>query len=261
MGLTTFFVNLDRHPERLKFIEGQLARAGLVGERISAVDGSKLPPGLVRFFRLDGSLSDGEIGCAASHLKIMHLMVERGIPAALVLEDDAVLRANLAELVNEALRELPSGWDIVRLCNKSSRASQVIVSLAGGYRLVRYSRIPSQSAGFLLSIEGARKFLGTRQVLHPIDIEIARAWLRDLDVYGVDPPPIVQETSSLPLAITARRGRRHRRLWFWQEIHMLPRRVLFNVRKFGAGGWLRCFAANAKDRVARTVQRLSPKSA
>ncbi|HVZ05084.1 glycosyltransferase family 25 protein [Hyphomicrobium sp.] len=235
------YINLDRHPERRIFIEEQIAKAGITAERFRGVDGKNYPPRLAPYFPPDSTLTAPQIGCTASRLEVMRLIVERGMDAALVLEDDARISTDLGPLLEAALRSLPPGWDIVRLCNAPKRAFRPLRQLTPRYQLVRYSRIPLGTAGYLVSQSGARKLLKPRPFYWPGDVEIAHPWVLDLDVYGVVPPPVLQERDDLPSTIGVERGHIPR----WQRGIPDPRRVVFNVRKLGFSWWLRCLLENA----------------
>jgi glycosyl transferase family 25 len=243
--LTVFFINLDRHPDRQRFIEAQLAAAGIKAERFAGVDGSdNVPAHLAGFFPPDSSLTSSQIGCSASRFEIMRTILERRINAALVLEDDARLPSHLGVILNDVLAVLPDGWDLVRLCRAPKRAFRPLHALSESYRLVRYSRIPVGAAAYLVSQSGARKLLTPRRCYRPGDVEIAHPWLLDLDVYGVVPPPVSQERSELPSTIGKKRGD------IGRSMRALPdaRRMIFNMRKLGASWWFRCWAANVLRR-------------
>jgi glycosyl transferase family 25 len=239
-----FYINLDRHPDRRRFVEAELAAAGIVATRIAGIDGVQLPPHLAEYFfpagRPPALLTPAQIGCDASHMEGMRLLLAGKAEAALVLEDDARLDADLWAVIDAALAALPEGWDLVRLCRASKRAVRPLADLPGGRRLVRYSRVPVGRAGYLVSRSGARKLLVRRRVSAPGDVEIAHPWLLDLDLYGIDPPPIAQERRALPSTIGGSRGAMSR----LRRASPDPRRFLFNLRKLGPVWWLRCSANN-----------------
>ena len=87
-----FVINLDRATERLANISKQFEALGLAFERVPAVDGRMLsaaeklrlnPPRLI-----GGEMSDGEIGCFASHLQVFQIIADRSLPRVCVMEDD-----------------------------------------------------------------------------------------------------------------------------------------------------------------------------
>jgi glycosyl transferase family 25 len=97
--LRTFLINLDRNPERLVFMRGQLERLGMSFERFPAVYGKELTSaaramGFSRvrsFIASKKRLSDAEIGVAMSHIGCCRRMIETEERYALILEDDVVL--------------------------------------------------------------------------------------------------------------------------------------------------------------------------
>ncbi len=103
----TFVINLASQTERKAFMAQQLAAAGVPFEIVTAVDGKALTlEQTAKVYDEAGAraiqrrpLSRGEIGCALSHVSIYHEVVSRGLPAALVLEDDARLNADFGHLI------------------------------------------------------------------------------------------------------------------------------------------------------------------
>lgn len=247
-----FYINLDRHPERRDFIEAELASLGWQGERIVACDGRKqeMPPMAAPFFARSAHLSPAQIACSVSHMLTWQQVVDRKIPAALILEDDARLAPDLGEVIEGALTHLPADWDIVRMCRPTKRSVKPLADLSPGRRLVRYSRIPLGRAGYLISHAGARKLLKPRHIIRPGDVEIAHPWLLDLNIYGVEAPPITQERVALPSSIGNQRGdiSKYRRA--------LPsmKRLAFNCRQLGPVWWTRCWLENVLMRHLRQEQ-------
>lgn len=111
--MKVFVINLDRNPERLKSVTGQLAALGIEFERIVAVDGraEARRPTVREFLVNAGFLTPGERGCAMSHLKVCERMIRDGLPMAAVFEDDVRLGGELprvlAEIADFMSDELP----------------------------------------------------------------------------------------------------------------------------------------------------------
>lgn len=75
MRIPTYIVNLDRHVERWAHMQAEAARIGLDVERLSAVDGFRVPAELrPKFFdeagRNPSGLLPGEIGCLLTMTKV-----------------------------------------------------------------------------------------------------------------------------------------------------------------------------------------------
>jgi glycosyl transferase family 25 len=260
--IPAFYINLDRDAHRRTRLEEEFASARLRAERISAVDGRAVPEWLRHFY--DHRLSAGEIGCSASHLVIYRMMIERGLPFALILEDDARLEKDCLAAIETAVKVAPRDWDVIRLIERSSRPLQRLREIGRGRSLVRYLRIPRSTTGLVVSQSGARKLLTPRRVKEPIDVEIRWPWQLDLNVYGIDPPPITQ-ASGIEVETTIPERSRPKKL------NQL-RRLVFNIRKMGIVSYLSChcgverpsashangtfpWSSSAVDRPSRTSTR------
>jgi len=119
--LPTFVLNLWSSTHRRDFSRRQLAAAGLLDAAtwIPGADGVSLTPNvLVQAVAQGTVLSQGEVGIFLSHLTAWRDVVERGVPYALVLEDDAHLAADAAAVVSRAILDLQDAgepWDLLAL--------------------------------------------------------------------------------------------------------------------------------------------------
>ena len=138
--------------------------------------------GLVR-----GGLSEGEVGCYASHLLVMSTIVERRLEAAIVLEDDAILDADFEQAACAAVRAAPAGWECIHLSTDFKKAAFPVAGLGLGRSLVRYKRLPVNSLGYIVSRAGAAKLLEARHRVRPFDLEFRLAWLSGLEIFGTYP--------------------------------------------------------------------------
>eukprot|EP00929_Paragymnodinium_shiwhaense_P071310 TRINITY_DN3626_c0_g1_i1.p1 TRINITY_DN3626_c0_g1~~TRINITY_DN3626_c0_g1_i1.p1 ORF type:complete len:466 (+),score=66.74 TRINITY_DN3626_c0_g1_i1:72-1469(+) len=114
-------VNLDQSKDRWEQTQEELATQDLTAERWSATYGKHLSPDelhdkanfLGRNFN-----TPGMVGCFCSHNAIWNEVVRRGLPRAIVFEDDVLLLPDfpqkLATLQKE-LDELKDGWDVCLL--------------------------------------------------------------------------------------------------------------------------------------------------
>jgi len=228
--MPAFYINLDEDMDRRALLEAELSRAGIQAERVAAVLGRAVPDWLQSFY--DERLAPGEVGCSASHLVICTNIIERQLPYALVLEDDARLASDMKAVIQRAVELAPQGWDIIRLIETSKDRVQVLAAVGEGRNLVRYLRIPRSTTGMIVSASGARKLLSRRLIKEPIDVEIRWPWQLGLDVYGIDPPVVEQASEkSLPTTIPHRSmPRKYNQL----------RRMIFNIRKMGLSEYLAC---------------------
>jgi glycosyl transferase family 25 len=247
-----FVINLDRDTDRLAHIRAECARAGLSFERFSALRGDALPESLRGYFDAEGSpLSNGEIGCYASHLALHQRIASGEIQSpALIFEDDVALCENFRGVISGVIAALPETWDIVRLSNSAKRAYLARADLPGDHQLVRYSVVPTSTGAYLISASGARKFLEESVRALPIDQDMRRVWRWSFDTYGVVPipvtPDVLQASSIDALAPQgqrkdeARRARMRR-----QRAAEGSQRHGWNARQFGFWRWAGSEAVNA----------------
>lgn len=203
--LPLVFINLDKDSERRTRIEGQLAHLGLPGERLPAVWWKHLPPAeqslLYSAERNHGlyyqPLVDGEKGCYASHIQAWRQLLASDAPALVVLEDDVRLTPQFADVVN-AIAALQEPWDMVKLLGRDREKVRSQRPLVPGTALVDYSRVPSMTAGYVVSRAGAAKLLAHRQPFgRPIDVDLRFWWECDqLRILGVSPSAIALDDTS-----------------------------------------------------------------
>jgi glycosyl transferase family 25 len=195
-----FLINLDRSPDRLLQFDVEAKKIGLQYVRISAIDGCGAVPAWLADEFDRASLSSDEIVYYVSHLCVSRLVRDEGLPAAIVLEDDAVLEPTFEQCALEAVRKAPPGWDVIHMSTNFKRSAFPILELGHGHQLVRYSRLPANSAAYAISSTGALKLLqpGLRNI--PIDMEFRYAWLRRLEIYGVY-PALAQQRACVPSTI------------------------------------------------------------
>ncbi len=191
--LPIFVINLERDTARWESARAQLAAQGLAGERVPAVEGARLGAAELarlyspelnarRFFR---PLTPAEIGCYASHLQCARLIRERGLRAAVILEDDFVAGPHLPALL-AALAALPRPFDMVKLYSNLTRRAP-LQPLAGGYELCRFRRMPINALAYVLSAAGAEKFVRAVPAGRPVDVDFKHWWELGLDILGVAP--------------------------------------------------------------------------
>ena len=260
-ALPILFINRDCDTERRVSVCNRLRAANLRGERVAGVDGLNVPAAYRDYFFTDGELHSGlkpgEVGCYASHLKAMQLVLDMRCDSALVLEDDAFLHADFPVVLRDALNKIPRGWDLVHLCLGTKRAVKPVADLMGGHRLVRYSRVPENTTGYLISRIGAQKFLRPSKRYWPVDTDFRQPWLFDMQIYGVT-PQIISHDLSFESSIKKsgshsrlRRGfpRPTRHCWTGNPLHT-PRGAAFNFRVLGPTTWLRCSAHNLQKKLS-----------
>jgi len=245
-------INLDRDHVRLDAIMATCAAVGIQAERLPALTPATLPDHMRPWFhtsdgRPRGHLIPGEIGCYASHLLAMEIVVARGRPV-LVLEDDAVLAPEMRQLA-DMMVAAPDGWGFLQLSSPPKHMC-LRVGQGSGFDIVTHWRTQNTTTGYVVSPEGARRFLedfSTR--CRPVDEDLRREWLHGAAVYGVVPSPITSSAmvSSIdPEASRDQPGRRRAMgrmnglgAWAWRLKHWgslgvaacLGHSLLWSIRK------------------------------
>lgn len=226
MALSIFVINMERAVERREKILAHLRGLGLEAEILPAVEGARVPPeDLPPGTHPD--LSPGEIGCYLSHVRFWEIVVQRGLPHALVLEDDVLCSPRLQEVVDEALASgVP--FDALRLSALRPIRGETLATLSGGERIVLPTKNPSGTQAYLVTLEGARRMLARLAVLNcPIDDTLDLYWRHGLRI-PVLSPTLVEEDPSLASSIAGRYGSDERKTYLRHlaRVAMAQRRKL-----------------------------------
>lgn len=214
--LPLVFINLDSDADRRVRMQAEFARLGLPGERFDATRWTALPQAeQARLYssalnaqQFHKPLVNGEKGCYASHLRCWQWLLDSAHSALVVLEDDVALKPEFAAVI-EAIATLPTDWDMVKLIgrldeNKGEKLSGS-APLLNGFALVDYQRVPSLTAGYVISRSGAQKLLASRIPFgRPIDVDLRHWWENDLRIRGVVPAAITLDDTSFQSSIGAK---------------------------------------------------------
>jgi len=121
-----------------------------------------------------------------------------------VLEDDVALKPEFAAVI-DAIAALPAGWDMVKLIGRDSEKLSGCTPLIDGFQLVNYQRVPSLTAGYVISRSGAQKLLASRIPFgRPIDVDLRHWWENDLRIRGIVPAAITLDDTSFQSSIGAK---------------------------------------------------------
>lgn len=183
----------------------RLNDAGLEFERVAAVDGAAAQHNGVAAYRaaevkayLGRSLFPGEIGCWLSHIEAARRFVASGASWGLVLEDDARVPPDLAEVVGKAVAVLPTDCDIVNL----TRAPRHRVSPVAGSQVLRRAHYyPVTTTAVLWSRAGAMQFLhDATPIRMPIDVFLQTWACKSGRGFAFAKPPVPADESASVIA-------------------------------------------------------------
>jgi glycosyl transferase family 25 len=240
-----FVINLAFDTARRAHMQAQLAAAGIEAEFTPAVDGRSLSQAdragydRARALRVYGvDMTPNEIGCYLSHYRLYQRMVEQGIEAALILEDDVAVDPGLRGIV-AALMAQPD-WLVVRLESlrgrvrepRNARERGTLMADLGVGGLYRLNTHPLGLGGYLIRLEGARRMLayGARMFM-PIDQTMDRFWENGVEPYVVRPFPVRQLQQAFGSSIGERDPGRYRASGLRVRIGRRLQRIADSARK------------------------------
>ena len=126
------------------------------------------------------TLTRGELGCFLSHRAIWSRVVQEGLPYAMIMEDDCLLRANhaVSDYVNRVMDELRVGdpdWRVLflsrnpTLAQNKKRASRTLFQVGRSWGLFCY----------VISLSGARELLRRSScIIEAADVFVSTANIR-----------------------------------------------------------------------------------
>ncbi|MHC0053293.1 glycosyltransferase family 25 protein [Actibacterium sp. D379-3] len=223
-------INLADSVDRLHSATGFLDAAGLAAQRVDAVDGHKTDltarpeydAALARRW-YGRDLAASEIGCFLSHRKCAQMFLDSDADYALALEDDLVMPADFASVLDHTLDWLAAHyagrWDAV---NFGAAARKVLTPLermtfsGGETQLCAAHIFPLTCTAILWSREGAEWFLRDTAVIYaPIDQFLRNRCTRSDRGLAFDVPPIstTGAESTIDYALAKAHKQDRRRQW------------------------------------------------
>jgi glycosyl transferase, family 25 len=200
LPIKTYVINLDRSPDRMAFMQGQLDRLGIEYERFPAIDGRELRPPVPgvderSYARLHGRrFHPGEVGCYLSHMQVLRRFLATDAPFALVLEDDGLIHESLPKLIEVALKE-PRDWDILRLSTVNGGAFFPYRRIDQRFSFALPLTRKKGSAAYLLSRNCAKRLLEKMDPMRfAYDIAFDTEFLMGVKMSFIYPPPVDQHT-------------------------------------------------------------------
>jgi len=171
---------LPRRPQKLAHALQQLRAEGLAATIVAGVDGDSLEargdlaalgvrvmPDYVGYSNHDMPFTTGEVGCFLSHYTVWHHMVEKQIPAALILEDDFDFQEGFSRrLGDNLLQAAGTKWNIMYIGrspmeNDVEQVAEHVVR--PGYTL--------WTVGYILKLEAAQMLIETQAEQHMVPLD------------------------------------------------------------------------------------------
>lgn len=226
MNLPVYVISLPEAEERRTRISAHLQDLGLTYRFFEAVDGRHFNVqahpdynGRRRRLCYGRDLTGGELGCALSHRAVCEDIRAKGVPLALVLEDDVVLNADVPAVL-AALSGMTDRFDLVRFLGSRKVAGlqqKTIADLGNGYSLNRLRTTPGGAHAYVITLSGAERLLqAMRRIDVPVDTLMGMVWRTGLRSYIVQPGLSYQD-ADLPNYIGNARFDKKPRLQGWER--------------------------------------------
>lgn len=146
-------------------------------------------------------ISRTEVAVYASHRLAWNRLLESGHAGALVLEDDFRLRdpEKVLRIIDCRSDVLGDGRDIVKLFDFEKRGPNrpAFERQAGGIDLVKWRAPTAGMVAYLISRNGAQKFLARQRVFRQVDEDTKYFWELGLDIWSVPGNPIGENSGEL----------------------------------------------------------------
>lgn len=193
MKIGAYVINLNRSIARWEGLSRKANSLALDVVRISGVDGSQIQPhdkadiNKRQFLLRNGrNYLPGEHGCYRSHVKALSEFLDSGNDAAIIMEDDVELQADLMERAEAVLTAVPKA-ELVKLLNHRSKGFMQKATTKFGDAIGRCVHGPQGSAAcYLVTRSGAKKLLRTMAVMvYPFDVALERGWSTEVNTFTV----------------------------------------------------------------------------
>jgi len=207
-GALNLLINMDGADERLAHFQAQASLAGVDYERVSAIDGRALAAHDLSAYQDPCAiypLSAAEIGCALSHRKAWQRVMDSPASWGVVFEDDACLRPQTGALI-ASLPDVHASPTIVKMeaTNGEAVACGPKVDVFSQRAFYRLRGLAIGTAGYAINRSACAVLLAQPPFYAvPLDLYLfSRRFgaISGLDIYMMDPAPVIQADRLAPLA-------------------------------------------------------------
>ncbi|MBB3611143.1 glycosyltransferase family 25 protein [Rhizobium sp. BK602] len=200
-----FIIHLDRARDRLPQVERLTAMLPVASEVISAVDAGTLSGAEIdQVYRrhlhsppYPFEMSIGEIACFLSHRKAWAEIVEQGVDAGLVFEDDVEIDASFHAAFAAARACLTPGA-FIRFPFRMGKEHGECVLTHGQARVIRPGRVGLGMVAQLVSRDAAIRLLEATALFdRPVDTIVQMRWVTRLSPLAVMPGGVHEVSAQL----------------------------------------------------------------
>lgn len=189
-------------------------------------------------------LRPGEIGCFASHFRLLREFKEtRAAAWLLVVEDDVLIDSGFPFDQLLALMER-AGLEYLKLYSRFPVRYQKVGEKILGRNIVRFRgslfglpgrpSLPLGTQGYLISRDGAAAFIhSVDAIFRPIDWELDRYWNNGLGSYSIYPHPLLELASQTTITRVRRRPPPSPADWLRHVSSLVADRLRRSVHDYG----------------------------
>ncbi|KAL7826800.1 hypothetical protein AOLI_G00320090 [Acnodon oligacanthus] len=210
-----FMINLQRRTDRKERMLRVLYEQEIDCKVVAAVDGKAMNVSEIHdlgIHMLPGysdpyhgrPLTKGELGCFLSHYNIWKEIVERGLKASLVIEDDLRFEVFFKRRLKNLLSEVQSeglDWDLIYIGRKRMQVDRPEKAVPNIHNLVE-ADYSYWTLGYMISLQGAKKLLKAEPLSkmlpvdeflpvmfnkHPVSDYMEQFENRDLKAFSAEP--------------------------------------------------------------------------
>ncbi|MBI1495409.1 glycosyltransferase family 25 protein [Halocynthiibacter styelae] len=181
--------------------------------------------------RMGRNMSDAEFACALSHRAMQQDVLNRNLPGALILEDDAVL----TESFNDILSLLPlKGHDITLLHHKGGHARRRTTPISPKHKAQRITLFPNSAAAYYITRTGAARMVAASTPVSyvadwPLDLSLINSFV--LQPCPVQPPEATEANSAIEKSRINMKKLRYRNLQRFLDRSYWKRKYLKLISK------------------------------
>lgn len=207
MKIEAFIIHLQRATSRLGQVEELLRHLPVSSHILKAVDGQSLSANQIAavYWRnlhkpyYPFELRLGEIACFLSHRNAWQEIVDRGLDAALILEDDVDLVPGVFDAAfNLAVAKVTGDPAYIQFGLRSLKGSVQTLACDGDVSIVRPEIIPLRTTAQLVTREAAKILLQHTSVFdRPIDVFLQLHWLSGIHPVTVVPSGLIDRTRDI----------------------------------------------------------------
>ena len=205
MKVISYIIHLDRAAGRRGNVRTLQQRLCTPTSVIPAIDGERLTAEIldkhvrrqVHWPRYPFLLSRNEVACFLSHRSVWSAIVEDGVDAGLVLEDDATTTPDFRGAYDFALSVLHQG-SFIRFPHRQDKETGTTLARNGSYQLLEPYPVGLGMVAQLVTREAAIRLLtATDQFDRPVDTFAQMYWITGVRPLSIRPSGIMEISKDL----------------------------------------------------------------